>query len=161
VWFVARPGGSQRSKLAAASAAFSVILALLANVVLGRIWFHDRPFVDHPKATVLLVRHAADNSFPSDHASVAFAAAFAVLVFHRRLGVLLLLLAVAVGIDRILVGVHYPVDVVASFFVGLGAALVVTHPGRPLVEWVVRHVSRLSDPLVAGARERIGSARRL
>ena len=60
-----------------------------------------------------------------------------------------------------LVGVHYPVDVVASFFVGLGAALVVTHPGRPLVEWVVRHVSRLSDPLVAGARGRIASARRL
>jgi membrane-associated phospholipid phosphatase len=68
-WFFAPPGGSPRSKLAAAA------LALLANVALGRLWFHDRPFVDHPRQTVLLVHHRADNSFPSDHASVAFAVA--------------------------------------------------------------------------------------
>jgi undecaprenyl-diphosphatase len=92
---------------------------LLLNVALGQLWFHDRPFVDHPRATLLLVQHGADNSFPSDHASVAFAVAFAVLAFHRRLGLVLLLGAAAVAIDRIFVGVHYPIDVTASLFVGL------------------------------------------
>ena len=160
IWFVARPEGSQRSKLAALSAAASAALALLLNVALGQLWFHDRPFVDHPRATLLLVQHGADNSFPSDHASVAFAVAFAVLAFHRRLGLVLLLGAAAVAIDRIFVGVHYPIDVTASLFVGLGSALAVTTVGRPYVSWGVRQLSRLSDPVVASARGRIASTRK-
>ena len=152
IWFVARPGGSPRSKLAALSAAASAALALLVNVLLGHLWFHDRPFVGHPRATVLLVHHAADNSFPSDHASVAFAVAFAVLVFHRRLGLILVLGAAAIAIDRIFVGVHYPVDVAASLLVGLGSALFVTTVGRPQITWSAAQLSRVSDPVVSGTR---------
>jgi len=155
-WFFARPGGSLRSKLAAASAGISAVVALLVNAVLGHLWYHARPFADHPKQTLLLVHHGADNSFPSDHASVAFAVAFAVLVFHRRLGIVLLAVAVGVGLDRIFVGVHYPIDVLTSVLVGLGAALVVTIPGRPYVEWVVRLVSRVTDPVVLAVRRRAG-----
>lgn len=155
-WFFARPGGSLRSKLAAASAGISAVVALLVNAVLGHLWYHARPFADHPKQTVLLVHHGADNSFPSDHASVAFAVAFAVLVFHRRLGIVLLAVAVGVGLDRIFVGVHYPIDVLTSVLVGLGAALVVTIPGRPYVEWLVRLVSRLTDPVMLAVRRRAG-----
>jgi undecaprenyl-diphosphatase len=155
-WFFARPGGSLRSKLAAASAGISAVVALLVNAVLGHLWYHARPFADHPKQTLLLVHHGADNSFPSDHASVAFAVAFAVLVFHRRLGIVLLAVAVGVGLDRIFVGVHYPIDVLTSVLVGLGAALVVTIPGRPYVEWLVRLVSRLTDPVVLAVRRRAG-----
>ncbi len=160
IWFVARPGGSIRSKLAAVSAGASAVLALLANAVLGHLWFHARPFVDHPKQTVLLVHHGADNSFPSDHASLAFAVAFAVLVFHRRLGAVLVAAAVGVGIDRIFVGVHYPVDVGTSVLVGLGAAAIVTVAGRRYVEWTVRQLSRVSDPVVLAVERRLVSARR-
>jgi membrane-associated phospholipid phosphatase len=160
VWFVARPGGSQRSKLAALSAAVSAALALLLDVAFAQLWFHNRPFVDHPGATLLLVQHGADNSFPSDHASVAFAVAFAVLAFHRRFGLVLLVGAAAVAIDRIFVGVHYPVDVVASLFVGLGSALAVTTVGRPYVSWGVRQLSRISESVVASARGRIAPTRR-
>lgn len=152
VWFVARPGGSLRPKLAALSAAVSAVIGLLANALLGQVWYHDRPFVDHPKQTVLLVHHGADNSFPSDHTTVAFAVAFAVLFFHRRLGLLLVIAAVGVGVSRVLIGVHYPVDVAASVLVGLGSATLVATVGRPYVTWVARQLSRISDPLVARAR---------
>jgi len=121
-WFFARPEGATRSKLSAVSAAAAGALALLINVLLGALWFHDRPFVDHPRQTLLLVHHAADNSFPSDHASLAFAIAFAVIAFHRRLGLLLFLGAACIGADRIFVGVHYPLEVLASLFVALGAS---------------------------------------
>jgi undecaprenyl-diphosphatase len=159
-WFFARPGGSPRSKLAAASAGASAVLGLLTNAVLGSLWYHPRPFVDHPKHTLLLVHHGADNSFPSDHTTVAFAVAFAVLAYHRRLGLLLVAAAAAVGVDRILVGVHYPVDVGASVLVGLGAALLVATAGRPYVTWAVRQLSRVSDPVVAAVTRRIAAARR-
>lgn len=160
IWFVSRPGGSQRSKLAAVSAAISAVLALAINTLLGKLWFHDRPFVDHPRATLLLVHHGPDNSFPSDHASVAFAVAFAVLAFHRRLGAVLVLGAAAIAIDRVFIGVHYPLDVAASLLVGLGSAALVTTLGRPYVAWIVRQLSRLSDPVVAGTRRRLASTRR-
>jgi undecaprenyl-diphosphatase len=151
IWFFGRPGGANRSKLAAVSAATAGALALLINIVLGALWFHDRPFVDHPRQTLLLVHHAADNSFPSDHASLAFAIAFAIVAFHRRLGLLLVLGAICIGVDRIFIGVHYPIDVLASLFVGLGAAVIVTTIGRPSVTWTVEQLSRLSDPVVAAA----------
>ena len=152
LWFLARPDGPLKAKVAAASAAFSVVLGLLFNIVAGSLWHHDRPFVDHPHNTVLLVRHVADNSFPSDHSTVAFAAAFAVVVFYRRLGALLVLGALGVAIARILVGVHYPVDVAASALIGAASAAIVTLFARPYVLWVVRLVSKLSDPVVAATR---------
>jgi membrane-associated phospholipid phosphatase len=160
VWFLARPGGSLRSKRATVSATLAAGLALVVNSILGHLWYHPRPFVDHPSQTVLLVRHGADNSFPSDHASVAFAIAFAVLALHRRLGLLFLVAAALIGVDRIFVGVHYPVDVAASILVGAGCALLVTTLGRSTVDAIVRWVSRVSDPLVLATARALATARR-
>lgn len=159
IWFFARPGGPTRPKLAAVSAAVAGALALLINLVLSHLWFHARPFVTHPRHTLLLVHHAADNSFPSDHASVAFAIAFAVIAFHRRVGLLLLLGAACVGADRIFIGVHYPLDVLTSLLVGLGAALVVTTVGRPSVTWTADKLGRLSDPVVGVVADLINGRR--
>ena len=152
LWLLARPGGSLRWKLATATAALSAVLGLIANVVLSKIWYHDRPFVTHPKATVLLIHHAKDNGFPSEHATVAFAVAFAVLLFSRPVGAFLVVLATAIALDRIFVGVHYPADIVASFFVGLASALLVGVLGRPYVTGLVRLISRITDPVVSVAR---------
>jgi undecaprenyl-diphosphatase len=160
LWFVARPGGSLRPKLAAMSAGVAAVLALLVNVGLGHLWFHDRPFVDHPRATLLLVRHAADNSFPSDHASVAFAVALAVVAFYRRYGFVLLLGAAGVAIDRVFVGVHYPVDVASSLLIGLASALLVTTVGRSFVERAVSLLSKISDPIMNAFRGLVVPVRR-
>jgi undecaprenyl-diphosphatase len=155
LWLLARPSGPLRWKMATASATFAALLGLLANAALSTLWYDRRPFVAHPGQTVLLIRHARDNGFPSEHATVAFAIAFAVLVFSRPLGILLVLAAGAVAIDRVVVGVHYPADLAASFSVGLAAALLVTTVGRPYVTWAVRQVSRVTDPVVATARRPI------
>jgi undecaprenyl-diphosphatase len=161
LWLLARPGGSARPKMATASAVVSAVLALGVNAALAKAWYHTRPFVDHrPPRTILLVHHGADNGFPSDHASVAFAIAFAVLAFYRAFGLVFLLGAVLIGLDRIFVGVHYPSDVGASLLVGLGSALLVTTVGRPYVSWAVRQLSRVTDPLVGLATRRSGAARR-
>jgi len=47
--------------------------------------------------------------------------------------------------------VQWPLAIAASALVGLGSAMLVTTAGRRYVEWLVRLVSRVSDPLVAAA----------
>jgi undecaprenyl-diphosphatase len=160
LWFFARPGGSPRLKIATASALTSAGLGLLVNQVIGAFWFRERPFAAHPSDTVLLAHRSADPSFPSDHATAAFAIAFAVLFFSRRLGALFLVAATAIGVSRVLLGLHYPSDVVAGAAIGLASAVLVTTVGRPYVETAVRWLSRLSDPIVEGTTRRIAAARR-
>lgn len=160
LWFFARPGGSPRLKIATASALAAAGLGLLVNRVIGNLWFRDRPFTAHPVDTLLLTHRSTDPSFPSDHATAAFAIAFAVFFFSRRLGIVFLVAACAIGVSRVLLGVHYPSDVAAGAVIGFGSALLVTTLGRPYVETAVRWLSRLSDPVVSRATRWIGAGRR-
>ncbi len=158
LWFFARPAGSLRLKLATASALAAAGLGLLINQAIGQLWFRDRPYTAHPHATLLLAHPSHDPSFPSDHATAAFAIAFAVCFFSRRVGALFLLAAVLVGVSRILMGLHYPGDVAAGAAIGLFSAVVVAKLGRRYIELIVRQLSRLSDPLVATATRWMAAA---
>ncbi len=160
VWLASRPRQVTRTKLAVASATLSALLGLLVAAILGRLWYHPRPFVDHPRDTVLLVRHAPDNSFPSDHATVAFAIAVAVFLFHRRLGLVFLAGATSVAAARVLVGVHYPVDVLAGALAGASSAGVVATAGRPWATWLANAAGRVTDPVVEAAWRKVARARR-
>jgi len=160
LWFFARPGRSIRLKVATLSALASAGLGLLVNQAIGHLWFRERPFAARPHQTLLLSHPSHDPSFPSDHATAAFAIAFAVFFFSRRVGVLFLLGAVAVGLSRIFLGLHYPGDVAAGAAVGFASALIVTKLGRPYVEFAVRLLSRLTDPVVAAATRPFAAARR-
>jgi undecaprenyl-diphosphatase len=133
----------------------AVVLALAFNLALGSLIYEPRPFVSHPSVVHLLISHAADASFPSDHSAVASAiasmlvlyvplAAWAWLRHFKRVapplraaGLRLLVVAVLVaivavgavltiGLARIYVGVHYPADIVGGAACGLLAALLLT-----------------------------------
>src|SRR3954471_15622240 len=122
LWLLARPGGSRRWKLASACALASAALALLINQLIGKVWHRERPFAAHPSAHVWGSR-SHDPSFPSDHASAAFAIAFAVFLFDRVVGSIFLAAALVIGVGRVFVGAHYPADVLAGSLVGLASAL--------------------------------------
>lgn len=93
------------------------------------IWTRDRPFITHPHIVHLLVHHAADASFPSDHSAALAAVAVLLAFFERRLAALFGVWTVLVGIARVYVGEHYPGDILGGWAVGvacgLGVALLV------------------------------------
>ncbi len=133
----------------------AVALALAFNVALGTLIYEPRPFVSHPGVVHLLISHAADASFPSDHTAVASALAFTLVLYvllsawswlhHfkrtsrllRAAGLRLLVAAgllalvavgavLTIGFARIYVGVHYPADIAGGAACGLLAAGLLT-----------------------------------
>lgn len=149
LWLLGRPGTRSRWKLAAVSALASAGVALLVAQVIGRIWFRERPTSAHPgEAHLFFVSPSGDPSFPSDHAAAAFAIAFAVLFLSRRAGIGFLLAAAAIGLDRVLIGLHYPGDVAGGLLVGLSAAGLVHTLGRRPLSGTIALGSRVTDPLV-------------
>jgi membrane-associated phospholipid phosphatase len=64
-------------------------------------------------------------SFPSGHATTGFALCFVVGFLFPRAFPGMLVLAILVGLSRIVVGAHYPTDVVAGAAIGILGAYVV------------------------------------
>jgi undecaprenyl-diphosphatase len=143
MWLV----GKEKNKYTVVYAVITGALGLIINVVIGHIHYEARPFVTH-KVTLLLP-HAADASFPSDHTTGAFSLALAVLYRHRKIGVGMLLFAILTGFSRIYVGHHYPFDVLGSIVVSLGASVVVVL-ARPLTAPIARMIIKIYNqiPLV-------------
>ena len=112
------------------------LLALTLATVAGHLYYDTRPFVtEHVKP---LFAHAADNGFPSDHALLTSFLGFSVLLYSKKVGAVLLAIAVAVGAARVAAHVHAPVDIVGSFVFSAVAALVVqrlTTLKRPRTWW--------------------------
>lgn len=157
LWFLDRPYGELKWKLASASALAAAWAAMLANQVITHlVWDRPRPYATHGASDHVLAAPSADPSFPSDHAAAAFAIAFAVLAHSRRGGMAFLVAATLIGLSRIALGMHYPSDVVAGAFMGWLAAMLVTRPGRVWIARVVVLVSRVSDPALRALRQRVG-----
>ena len=125
------------------AAGFSALLALGAAQIIAHIWERPRPYIAHPGDAHLFIAASHDPSFPSDHATAAFAIAVALLLRHRKAGILAIVMAVTLCVARVAVGTHYPGDVLGGALLGSAAALVLWHPviRRPLHDlgdWVGR-----------------------
>lgn len=58
-------------------------------------------------------------SFPSEHSSLSMVIAIVVLSINKKAGYFLIFISLLIGISRIILGVHFPIDVFAGWLVGL------------------------------------------
>jgi len=107
-----------------AAAGFSFLLGLSLNQVILLFVHRLRPY--DGDVTHLLIARSSDFSFPSDHATAAFAIAAAFLLGGtRRFALCFLAVALLVSLSRVYVGVHYASDVLGGALMGIIAAAVV------------------------------------
>ncbi|NCS99587.1 phosphatase PAP2 family protein [Candidatus Parcubacteria bacterium] len=57
------------------------------------------------------------DSFPSGHSAFYMAIGFAVYRYHKKAGIIFMVLAAVLSISRIFIGVHYPSDILAGWLV--------------------------------------------
>jgi undecaprenyl-diphosphatase len=101
--------------------------SLVANIVKRAIG-RGRPVVFDTAGAFDYHGFAGDwqyESFPSGHATTIFAAAFVVGFLSPRWFPAMLVVAIAVGFSRIVVGMHYPTDVIGGAMLGMLGAYVV------------------------------------
>jgi hypothetical protein len=68
--------------------------------------------------------HVTGNCFPSAHVAGTWGVTFGLLPYNRRMGILLVLLAIGVSVSCVYTRYHHGVDVPAGFLMGLlGASL--------------------------------------
>ena len=111
-----------------------VVMLLCNNIILKDLLARPRPihlFNIDPEAYAFwggenakyvfpwFVHAPSSFSFPSGHTSSAFAAAFAILIYNRKIGIPMTFFAALMGFSRIYVEVHYCTDVIAGAVVAL------------------------------------------
>ncbi len=78
----------------------------------------ERPFAFLDNVNLLITENPL-NSFPSGHAALAFALATTMFLYNKKLGILFFGGAILVAISRILVGVHFPLDILIGSILGI------------------------------------------
>ncbi|WP_241048384.1 phosphatase PAP2 family protein [Achromobacter xylosoxidans] len=130
-------GGPAQRHLALKALA-SIGVGLCLSYLCGALWPHARPFVlglGHA-----FFAHKATASFPSNHTIIIATLAFT-LIFDRRWagrGYAVLLLAAVVGLSRVYLGVHFPLDIAGGLLLAPVAA------GLAVPVW-----RRVGEPLTA------------
>lgn len=137
IWFT-KKGKIEDNRRTVLLAVAAAIIALAINQLIGAIYFRPRPFANHP--VTLLVEKSMDPSFPSDHATGAFALALTVFWRNRKFGYSMLVMAIFLAISRVYVGTHYPLDVTGGALTGLiGAWFATWQKDRlePIFKWIL------------------------
>lgn len=103
---------------------FSGIFAWLISQGLKLLFHTKRPAMVLENITPLI--NKTDFAFPSGHATFFMALGVAIFLSHRQAGYAYIFFALLIGVARIVVGVHFPGDVLGGF--ALGA----------IIAWLVR-----------------------
>lgn len=110
----------------ALKAGAAAAIGLLANFLIGYLWYRPRPFV--AGIGQAWIAHAPTSSFPSDHLTAQWAIA-GVLLLNRRTrlwGLGLALLGLPMAWARIYLGLHYPSDMLGGLAIATVAVVMAT-----------------------------------
>jgi undecaprenyl-diphosphatase len=99
---------------------FSFPLSFVLAKISAYFITSPRPFVvEHIQP---LVHASVDNGFPSDHTLLAMTIALTIFVYNKKVGSILVILAIIVGVARVLAHVHHVEDIGGSIVISIIAS---------------------------------------
>lgn len=103
-------------------ALLSLPIALILIKIIHIFFLEPRPYISYHITP--LITYGDSASFPSRHASVVSAIAFSYLYFKSGWFPIFLTMMLWIGFSRIYVGVHYPLDILGGFLVGITSQII-------------------------------------
>jgi undecaprenyl-diphosphatase len=94
---------------------FGVLVTAGLSELIKHIIAEPRPFLAGIHA---IYEHGGYDAFPSGHTSLFTALAVGVWFRFRRFGFFLFMCALVIGIARVAVGIHWPLDIIAGLILG-------------------------------------------
>ena len=101
---------------------YPAIVWVIAKII-KYFYFSPRPFLELDNVK-LLIEHGANDSMPSGHTVLATALAMITYLYNKKMGILFLVFAILIGLSRIIVGVHWPLDVLVGAIFGILGILI-------------------------------------
>jgi undecaprenyl-diphosphatase len=99
----------------------AILAVLVSRLVLTEIIRYvlpiSRPFVDND--VNLLFNYPGISSFPSGHAAFYFALSAVIFYYYKKAGIAAFVTSFLICIARVFCGIHWPLDIVAGFVVGV------------------------------------------
>lgn len=129
----------------------NIAVALVANPMLKNVVFRTRPYFNHSGVKCLRPVNASADiydisaqgySFPSGH-STNSAVVFGSIAAYKKMKVLMIIgivIPLLVGISRVMLGVHYPTDVIVGWLMGYVVAILFTWIQRKVKNQEILHI---------------------
>ncbi|UPM41702.1 undecaprenyl-diphosphatase [Halocatena salina] len=134
--------GSRPGKTKSVFIFVTIVVGLALSYIIGQLYSHPAPYMAGYET---LLVEAPENSFPSQHTTVMFAFAWPLFYLQDRWqGSVALVLASLVGVSRVYIGVHYPIDIVGAIGVSL-LGFILMYAGRGVVIDFARRCIRIED----------------
>ncbi len=125
--------GNRRIKIMGVEALVILFISQIIVQSLKKMLGRERPYTIIEKLNTFGI-DLSDYSFPSGHTTASFSIATTLALNIPALTYVVFIIATIIGISRIYLGVHYPTDVAAGIFLGVGTAILVHYYLIHLVE---------------------------
>ncbi len=144
-WFL----GTLDRRRSLMTAGVALGLGLAVNFSIAFAMYVPRPFELGMGNT--LMAHIPETSFPSDHVTFLWSLGFGLLATSplRGLGVAIAGLGLATAWARIYLGVHFPLDMAASFGISLVSAILARSLSGKLAPVFFQPVERMNNTLIS------------
>ncbi|MEH6943845.1 undecaprenyl-diphosphatase [Bacillus sp. JJ722] len=140
---------SSRNRIMIISAGISFILAEIIGKTAGLLYSNQQPFAELSNVNKLIEK-TVGNSFPSDHTILFFTFCFSFFFFKTRFKYIWIILAFSVGLSRILVGVHYPYDVMTGAIIGIATSFICFRviPNRKIFNQLLEYYEKVERKII-------------
>ncbi|WP_326828533.1 phosphatase PAP2 family protein [Streptosporangium sp. NBC_01810] len=148
VWWTALRRGDARGVAGTVMIGVGTVAAYAISETVKLTVIEERPcrVVRGAAAAIAECPEVGDWSFPSNHATLAAGLAVGLALFRPRLAAVTLPLAAVAALLRVMVGVHYPHDVLAGVILAAGVVaavlLALTPPAVRLVSPLIERLGR-------------------
>ena len=134
MWFMIK---DKPKRISLVMSMLSLVVAVFGlNKIISYFWFRPRPDLDIVGLKEVFF-HRPDFSFPSDHSAALFAITFTLYLFgYKKAANYFLLYALVITFSRVVIAVHYPLDIVGGAAVAFIASYIIHLLKKPLTAYV-------------------------